>query len=190
MSITSRPGAGRVVGLMPARSKFLGAPTVAWVIERSPNGRYGRVTIPYSGSTATGWIALRGLSTATTPYSVLADLSRHRITVLRLGKPVFGFPAATGATSSPTPIGRFFVSDRVAVYARSPFGSFAFGLSGIQTHLPPGWSGGGDQLAIHGTNDPGSIGRSASAGCLRVSEWALARLEPILRMGTPVVIEP
>jgi lipoprotein-anchoring transpeptidase ErfK/SrfK len=68
-------------------------------------------------------------------------------------------------------------------------GTFAFGISGIQPNLPPGW-GGGDQLAIHGTNDASSIGRSASAGCLRVSEATLARLRRVLRLGTPVVIHP
>ena len=45
--------------------------------------------------------------------------------------------------------GRYFVTDRVPVYVGSPYGSFAFGLSGIQPNLPAGWSG-GDQLAIHG----------------------------------------
>ena len=53
--------------------------------------------------------------------------------------------------------------------------------------LPAGWSG-GNQLAIHGTNDPSSIGTSASAGCLRVSARALERLKSLLRLGTPVVI--
>jgi lipoprotein-anchoring transpeptidase ErfK/SrfK len=52
-----------------------------------------------------------------------------------------------------------------------------------------GWSG-GDQLAIHGTNDPGSIGTPASAGCLRVSAPALWVLKRALRPGTPVVIHP
>jgi lipoprotein-anchoring transpeptidase ErfK/SrfK len=66
-------------------------------------------------------------------------------------------------------------------------GSFAFGISGIQPQLPAGWSG-GDQLAIHGTNDPSSIGTSASAGCVRVSEATLAVLRPLLRLGTPIVI--
>ena len=49
------------------------------------------------------------------------------------------------------------------VLARQLLGSFAFGISGIQPWLPAGWSG-GNQLAIHGTNNPSSIGRSASAG--------------------------
>jgi lipoprotein-anchoring transpeptidase ErfK/SrfK len=69
----------------------------------------------------------------------------------------------------------------------SSYGSFAFGISGIQPNLPAGWTG-GNQLAIHGTNQPWSIGRSASAGCVRVSESTLARLLPLLRYGTPVIV--
>jgi lipoprotein-anchoring transpeptidase ErfK/SrfK len=188
--ITTRPGGGRMVGLMPSSSKYLHQPTVAWVLDTAAGGRYGRVTLPFSGrSGATGWISLKGLSRSNTPYSVHVDLSKHRVTVLRLGRVLFSFPAATGAPVSPTPTGTFFVTDRVSVYAGSAFGSFAFGISGIQTRLPPGW-GGGDQLAIHGTNSPSTIGRSVSAGCIRVSEAALARLKPLLQLGTPVVIGP
>jgi hypothetical protein len=58
--------------------------------------------------------------------------------------------------------------------------AFAFGISGPQTHVPPGW-GGGNQLAIHGTNSLSTIGTSASAGCVRLSEAALARLKPVLQ---------
>ena len=68
-----------------------------------------------------------------------------------------------------------------------PFGWYAFGLSGHQPNLPAGWSG-GDQLAIHGTNNPSSIGTAASAGCLRVSATALGTLKRFLRLGTPVVV--
>ena len=106
----------------------------------------------------------------------------------KFGKTLFGARGATGAPSSPTPVGRYFVTDRVPFGAGSALGSFAFGISGIQPHLPAGWSG-GNQLAIHGTNDPSSIGRSASAGCVRVSERTLHRLLPLLRLGTPVVIQ-
>ena len=96
-------------------------------------------------------------------------------------------PAATGAAVSPTPPGEYFVTDRIA-FSGGSLGTFAFGISGIQPKLPPGWTG-GNQLAIHGTNDPASIGRSASAGCLRVSERALDRLKPLLALGTPVIVE-
>jgi lipoprotein-anchoring transpeptidase ErfK/SrfK len=156
---TARPGGGKVVGYVPAGSKYYRIPTVAWVLQVSATGRYGRVPIPYTSRPRTGWISLKGLRRLHTPYVVYADLSRHLITV------------------------------RVAFNPRGPLGAFAFGISGIQTRLPPGW-GGGNQLAIHGTNNPGSIGRSVSAGCLRVSRAALERLKRILILGTPVVIQP
>jgi lipoprotein-anchoring transpeptidase ErfK/SrfK len=178
-----------VVGTVPRGSKYYRTRTVAWVLEVSGNGRYGRVPIPYSGTRRTGWIRLRGLSRSHTPYAVRADLSAHRLTVTKSGRILFRMRMATGAPRSPTPAGLYFVTDRIPFDQRGPLGAFAFGISGIQTHLPPGW-GGGNQLAIHGTNNPASIGRSASAGCLRVSRASLERLKPILLLGTPVVIRP
>ncbi|MFL6040049.1 MAG: L,D-transpeptidase [Gaiellales bacterium] len=68
-----------------------------------------------------------------------------------------------------TPTGRFFVTDLVVTGdPGGPFGWFALGLSGHQPNLPAGW-GGGDQLAIHGTNRPSTIGGAASAGCVFMS---------------------
>ena len=186
MPVFSRPG-GRRVGTVPAASPYYGEPTVAWVLEVSEDGRFGRVSIPYTGRNVTGWLRLRGLQISTTTVSVRADLSRHRLWVLRGERVVFTARAATGAPVSPTPTGRYVVSDRVAFPGGGVLGNYAFGLSGIQPNLPPGWSG-GNQLAIHGTNDPSSIGRSASAGCLRVSERVLDRLKRLLPVGTPVVV--
>ena len=53
----------------------------------------------------------------------------------------------------------------------------------------PSWTG-GDQIAIHGTNEPASIGRAASLGCLRVGSRGLRVLERMVPLGTPVVIHP
>ena len=189
LPITARPGDGQVLGTMPAASRYYAVPTVAWVRHLSRDGRYGLVDVPYVAGRAQGWITLRGLSTSHTGIRVEADVSEHRITVRRGDDVLFRAPAATGAPASPTPTGRYFVTDRVPFPAGSSLGTFAFGISGIQPRLPAGWSG-GDQLATHGTNAPGSIGRSASAGCLRVSEQVLDRLMPLLRLGTPVVIHP
>ncbi|HZP90277.1 MAG TPA: L,D-transpeptidase [Actinomycetota bacterium] len=189
MRVTARPGGGGVVGNLPPTSRYYHTPLVAWVLHTADHGRFGLVTLPYSGTRRTGWISLDGLRRSRTPIRVWVDLSRHELVVRRLGREILHAPAATGAPDSPTPIGRYFVTDRVPFPKGSAYGTFAFGLSGIQVHLPPGWTG-GDQLAIHGTNDPGSIGTSASAGCVRVSEAVLARLRPLLRLGTPVVVRP
>jgi lipoprotein-anchoring transpeptidase ErfK/SrfK len=185
LAILASPG-GRAVATMPSSSLYLHQPLTTWVLRTSRDGRFGEVTLPWSGRpNATGWILLSGLARSTTNLSVHVSLSRHELTVLRGSKVLLRTVVGTGATASPTPTGRFFVTDRVA--ASGAYGAFAFGLSAIQTHLPAGW-GGGNQVAIHGTNDPGSIGRSSSAGCIHVAAGPLRRLIPLLRLGTPVVI--
>ena len=184
----ARPRPGTVqVGVVPAGSKYYGFGIVAWVEEVSPDGRWGLVELPYAWPRRHGWIRLGGLDRRRTQIRVDIDLSEHRLTVRKRGRVLFRAAGATGSPSSPTPVGEYFVTDRVPFSAGSSYGSFAFGISGIQPNLPPGWTG-GNQLAIHGTNEPWTIGRSASAGCIRVSEATLARLRPLLAYGTPVVI--
>jgi hypothetical protein len=184
----ARPNAAAAkVGVVPAGSKYYGLPIVAWVEEVSADGRWGRVELPYTWPRREGWIRLAGLPRETTRIRVEVDLSAHLVTVRKFGKVLFRAPGATGASSSPTPVGEYFVTDRVPFSAGGYLGSFAFGISGIQPRLPAGWSG-GNQLAIHGTNNPSSIGRSVSAGCVRVSETTLDRLIPLLVYGTPVIV--
>ena len=176
-----------VVGTVVASSRYYHVHTVAWIEELNAKGTWGRVELPYIFPRRDGWVHLAGLRRETTWVSVKIDLSEHRVTVWKMGRVVMRTAGATGAPSSPTPPGEYFVTDRVPFWAGSALGSFAFGISGVQPNLPAGWSG-GDQLAIHGTNAPWSIGTSASAGCVRVSEATLARLRPLLALGTPVII--
>ena len=62
-------------------------------------------------------------------------------------------------------------------------------LSGHQPNTPPGWTG-GNRLAIHGTDAPGTIGAAASAGCLRAAEGDLRVLMDTVPVGTPMFIRP
>jgi len=180
------PG-GPVIGTI-ADATPLGTPTWSWARATARHRRWARVPLAWLPDHRQGWIRLAGLSRIHTPFWVRADLSRRRLQLMRGRRLQATFSAAIGAPSSPTPTGRFVVTDLVATGdPAGPFGSFAFGLSGHQPNLPPGWTG-GDQLAIHGTNDPGSIGTASSAGCLRVSDAALAALRRALRLGSPVVI--
>jgi lipoprotein-anchoring transpeptidase ErfK/SrfK len=43
-------------------------------------------------------------------------------------------------------------------------------------------------LLIHGTNDPDSIGRSASHGCVRLANWDVVRLATKIKSGDAVSI--
>lgn len=191
LQIRSGQGRGPVIGTVPVTSKYLGTGMKAWVIKQSSNGRYGQVTIPWSGSNRAGWIDLRGLRREYSRITVRASVSRHEIVVEQDCRPILRIPAATGANASPSPKGRFWVTDRVSTgtgWNQGSFGHFAFGISGRQPNLPAGWTG-GDQMAIHGTNNLGSIGTDASAGCLRITAQNLENLKPHLLVGTPVIIE-
>lgn len=178
---------GRVIGVLAGRTP-LGTTTWLWALRTTGDRRWADVVLPWRPNGRRGWISLRGRHTAVTRYWVRADLSARRLWLMRGSGVVRSFPAAVGAPASPTPTGRFSVTDPIATGdPGGPFGWYAFGLSGHQPNLPAGWKG-GDQLAIHGTNAPWTIGTAASAGCLRVSATALLVLSRHLRPGTPVVI--
>lgn len=183
-------GSGRRLGTLRARTPWLRSPTTAWVEQVSADGRWGRIRLPWRADASTGWIALRDTRLRRTDLRVTVSLSRRVLEVHRGPQLLARMRAGIGAAGSPTPTGRFVVSDRVVPSRaqRSAFGTFAFGLSGIQPDPPPGWSGPA-QLAIHGTGDPASIGRTASAGCVRIAQAGLELLRPLLRLGTPVVVE-
>ena len=44
-------------------------------------------------------------------------------------------------------------------------------------------------IGIHGTNQPQTIGRSASHGCMRTANWDVIRLSKMITKGLPVIIE-
>ncbi len=46
----------------------------------------------------------------------------------------------------------------------------------------------GDGYALHGTNDPASVGRSVSHGCVRLRNEDIQQLYAMVPIGTPVYI--
>jgi lipoprotein-anchoring transpeptidase ErfK/SrfK len=188
MSVMSQPGGGSYVGTIPAYSKF-GSRMVAWVEELSKSGKYGKVTVPYTMSPRTGWIRLSGLEKVRSKYVVKADISKHVLSLYKLGRRVMHVPAAMGSPATPTPPGKYYVADRWASNPYGSLGAFVFALSGLQRNYP-GASSGLFIMAIHGTNNPATLGQSVSGGCLRLSAKAIHKLIPILRLGTPVIIRP
>jgi len=93
-----------------------------------------------------------------------------------------------GSPSSPTPAGRFAVTDRLAgARFSSAYGCCVLPISAHQEHPPAGWAN-GTRMAIHGTNDPATIGQAASAGCVHAEESAMRALVQRVPLGTPVLI--
>ena len=99
---------------------------------------------------------------------IVVDLSSRRLRAYDDGHLRMSVRVAIGAPASPTPLGTFFLRERVRVTdgATSPYGPWALGLNGFSRHRTS-WAGGG-QLAIHGTNAPTLIGQKVSNGCVRL----------------------
>jgi lipoprotein-anchoring transpeptidase ErfK/SrfK len=125
------------------------------------------------------WIPKDGAELLLEPWSLRIDLSARRVTVTHEGKVVRHFPVGVGASGSPTPKGRFGVTDTLRLTGGGPYGCCAIALTARQRNIPQGWTG-GDRVAIHGTNAPATIGQAVSHGCLRTDErdlrWLLARI--------------
>jgi len=129
-----------------------------------------------------------GLRLKRTRWSLHADLSARTLTLRRYGRRVRRLTVAIGRPGSETPTGRFAVTDKLSGSRFGPYyGCCILALSGHQPNLPPGWTG-GNRLAIHGTDSPGTIGAAASAGCLRAGDADLQVLMRKVPLGAPVFI--
>jgi lipoprotein-anchoring transpeptidase ErfK/SrfK len=62
-------------------------------------------------------------------------------------------------------------------------------LSGYSNVLTD-FAGGDGVVGIHGTNDPSTIGKDVSHGCIRMTNENITKLAKSLPLGVPVVIQP
>jgi lipoprotein-anchoring transpeptidase ErfK/SrfK len=187
--VYARPG-GRVIarfGLTNAN----GATTVFGIVgervEASCRVRWLHVELPMRPNESTGWIHAVDVARRAVHTRITVDLAQLRVRVYRFGRLVLSTPAAVGSSATPTPRGRYYVNQRlIPSDPNGPFGPGAVGLSAFSPVLT-GWTQGGP-VAIHGTNEPWSIGRRVSNGCIRVPNAMLRRLFRLAVTGTPVLI--
>jgi lipoprotein-anchoring transpeptidase ErfK/SrfK len=140
---------------------------------------------------ALGWVDRRSpaIRVERTRWTIHADVSSRTVTLSRGGRPVKRLRVAVGRPGSSTPTGSYSITDKLSGGSYgSYYGCCILALSATQPNTPPGWTG-GNRMAIHGTDDPSSIGAAASAGCLRAADGDLAFLISRVPVGTPVVIQ-
>ncbi len=170
-----------------------GVPTVFSVLgERVDAGcraTWLHVELPIRPNGATGWVRARDVLTAHVRTRILVDLSERRVRFYRDGRLVLSSSAAVGSPATPTPVGRYYVNQRlVPADTSGPFGPGAVGISAFSPVLT-GWAQGGP-IALHGTNEPWSIGHAVSNGCIRLPNPVAKRLFDATPAGTPVIIRP
>jgi hypothetical protein len=178
------PGGARI-GLLPMRTGW-GSRRVMPVARHE--GPWLRVIADVPGG-GPAWVLASGndLSLHARRYALAASRSRGTVTVLDRGRAERTIAAAFGASDSPTPLGRFAVTDRLSGAGfGGAYGCCILALSGHQPQLPPGWTG-GDTLAIHAPSGPAP---RPTAGCIVASDADLRYLMRRAPLGTPVTIRP
>lgn len=113
---------------------------------------------------------------APSPVEIIINIAAKRLTVYRGGRVFRQYVVATGKEETPTPTGIFTVINK-QVNPGGPYGTRWLGLSRRG-------------YGIHGTNDPSSIGKNASNGCVRMFNEDVEALFDITPVGTVVRILP
>lgn len=107
-------------------------------------------------------------------YRIIVDLTQRMLYLLDNDVVIRGFPVGIGKMLTESPLGDFTIINKQP-NPGGPFGAFWMGLS--KPHY-----------GIHGTNDPSSIGREVSHGCIRMHNEDVLTLSAIVPIGTQVTI--
>ncbi len=108
------------------------------------------------------------------PFKIDISVNNRTLKLYRNNALQKTFPIAVGRMLYETPIGNFVVVNR-APNPGGPFGSMWLSLSK-------------EHYGIHGTNDPSSIGKAVSRGCIRMHNHDVEELARTIPNGTAVSI--
>lgn len=92
---------------------------------------------------------------------------------------MYSLPVATGRNGC-TPTGTFKIYNKSSQPGSKVFGPRWMGLNKVGKS--------GKRYGIHGTNDPSSIGKYRSAGCVRLYNENILELYEVTPLGTKVII--
>ena len=122
------------------------------------------------------------------PFEAKVDLSDFELTIMLNGQYVKRYLVGIGKTNS-SPVGEFTVREKL----ENPtyYGPNGMVLDADDPANPLGerWIDIGNSFGIHGTVEPDSIGKSESAGCIRMRNEDVAEVYDLLVIGSQVRIQ-
>jgi lipoprotein-anchoring transpeptidase ErfK/SrfK len=125
---------------------------------------------------------------ATVPARVIiVSLEDHKLALVEDGQVKKQYAVAVGKPSTPSPEGNFTIQRRVANPTYRHNGKIV--LPGPNNPVGTRWMGLSKAgYGIHGTNEPNSIGKSASHGCIRMGKADLEEFYKLVAVGDRVEI--
>ncbi len=143
---------------------------------------------------------LEGASDLPTPARVVVDESDKSLLLEdESGKVIAHFPVTTGSAQFPLPIGEWTIKGVATnpVWYFDPKLIAGTSADAKKAEIPPGpnnpvgvvWIDlSKEHYGIHGTPDPARIGKTASNGCIRMTNWSATALSKVVSTGTPVTM--
>ena len=140
-----------------------------------------------------------GESGAPRNVSVKVDTKTNRLGVFEAEKLIAAYPVTIGSAHNTSPIGEWkvrgvsklptFRYDKEMLEHGERSGNFYMLPAGPRNPVGVMWIALNKKgIGIHGTNDPGSIGRAESHGCIRLANWDVVRLATKIKTGDNVSI--
>jgi lipoprotein-anchoring transpeptidase ErfK/SrfK len=185
VEIFDTPDAARSARSLPNPNAD-GAPLV-FLVDGAQAG-WLRVLLPVRPNGSVGWIRTSDVTLSRHNFHIEVSLSSFRMKVYRGTDVVLDAPVGVAKDNTPTPGGRYYTTELLKPPdPNTVYGSYAYGLSGFSEVLES-FNGGPGQLGIHGTNDPSSIGKKVSSGCIRMHNADIEKLAVMLPLGVPVIV--
>lgn len=132
---------------------------------------------------------------------VIVDKSDLTVTLVdAAGKTLAQFPASTGSEFDPLPIGDWKIQGiaKNPVFHYNPKLFWDADPAHAKAKIPPGpnnpvgvaWIDlSKEHYGIHGTPEPSKIGKTQSHGCIRLTNWDVARVSQAVVPGTPAILQ-
>ena len=168
-----------------------GFPEVYLLLDSEADGQgqqWVQLPIPGRPNGRVGWVQREALGGYhTTHWRIVISRRTRRLHAYDDGRLRFSAPVGIGKPSTPTPPGKFWIRERFRITSRSnPYWPWALGTSDYSVLTD--WPGGGI-VGIHGDfGEPSKIPGDPSHGCVRMRDSDIAKLAPLITLGTPVEI--
>ena len=141
-----------------------------------------------------------GESGASRNVATKVDTKTNMLGVFEAEKLIAAYPVTIGSAHNTSPIGDWkvrgisklptFRYDKEMLEHGERSGNFYMLRPGPRNPVGVMWIALNKKgIGIHGTNDPGSIGRAASHGCIRLANWDVVRLATKIKTGDNVSIQ-
>ncbi|MFJ4076370.1 L,D-transpeptidase family protein [Curtobacterium sp. NPDC089991] len=177
--VSSTPGGTATTTLSNPQQS--GAPLVFRVVDQEDG--WAQVQLAQRPNGSTGWVPTSAVTLTEDPYAIVVTRAENTLDLYKDGKVVDSYPVATGTGGTPSPTGRFALTELLAP-TNSGYGPYAYGTTAFSDVLNS-FGGGPGQIGLHGTDDSSSIGTAASHGCIRMHNADISALAELLPLGTP-----